>query len=806
MAKYECSVCGFIYNEQSASLKFAELDSCPICGAAKDGFKMLEEDDNAFAGGRVVKLDEIGDMQPGETANPFVIEKRQEFWSKADGVEVEKDPNIETYYNDSSSVISQEEFDKRIQEEKEKAEKATLPYGAGMGAIQRVLGSEGDSDINVDTNNSLNSGFDPSMVQTGNGDQSPPRSEICDNQVVEDKVEDEIAPEEEPVVKEEVAAEEKAAPEEETAPEEAATPEEPVVEEEAAPEVEPAAENNPAPEPEAETESFFDDTVVDENGTEDDVSYAFKDLTAVDEAEEELGSFEEVNVDSEESFFEEVVVNGDMNTEEMHSEILPEDKDGLEEADTFENSSDSIIGEEVFFNEDDEAQSFVFKDINEVEVPEVKEEPVQEESVQEESVQEEPVQEEPVQEESIQEETVQEEPEDTVEVTELQETEAEIEDEIEEEEEESSEIDESIFEIAEAEVLAADAEDSLEEEEDEYIDIPELDEETVEEEILQDEKIAEELEVPATRAAAPIIVINNPDEEDKAVTSDDIEEELPANTEDSDIAYSMLKADMRYDVRYDDNVNELCKQYSVDGDVSNGLENIIILPAQLNPMPLPADADVDIRSVLGQFTDCPIEVPQPFGFTKLFLWGEMIPGREYSKADYEDKALILIKGEDGHIPYTESRKEIKDMVDRARNISEGTPVGIDLIAGRIERDLETAVYAGMDYVIINDVSGVILPYILRRAKNYLNKINSHLEIYVCVNALKDARELAKLIALGADFVFVERGFSLEAVKSIGRELKDIARSTGHDDIYDINMLDICTVDMDIATYTDIAHI
>lgn len=775
MAKYECSVCGFIYNEQSASLKFAELDSCPICGAAKDGFKMLEEDDNAFAGGRVVKLDEIGDMQPGETANPFVIEKRQEFWSKADGVEVEKDPNIETYYNDSSSVISQEEFDKRIQEEKEKAEKATLPYGAGMGAIQRVLGSEGDSDINVDTNNSLNSGFDPSMVQTGNGDQSPPRSEICDNQVVEDKVEDEIAPEEKPVVKEE------AAPEEETAPEEAATPEEAVVKEETAPEVEPAAENNPASEPEAETESFFDDTVVDENGTEDDVSYAFKDLTAVDEAEEELGSFEEVNVDSEESFFEEVVVNGDMNTEEMHSEILPEDKDGLEETDTFENSSDSIIGEEVFFNEDDEAQSFVFKDINEVEVPEVKEEPVQEESVQEE-------------------------PEDTVEVTELQETETEIEDEIEEEEEESSEIDESIFEIAEAEVLAADAEDSLEEKEAEYIDIPELDEETVEEEILQDEKIAEELEVPATRAAAPIIVINNPDEEDKAVTSDDIEEELPANTEDSDIAYSMLKADMRYDVRYDDNVNELCKQYSVDGDVSNGLENIIILPAQLNPMPLPADADVDIRSVLGQFTDCPIEVPQPFGFTKLFLWGEMIPGREYSKADYEDKALILIKGEDGHIPYTESRKEIKDMVDRARNISEGTPVGIDLIAGRIERDLETAVYAGMDYVIINDVSGVILPYILRRAKNYLNKINSHLEIYVCVNALKDARELAKLIALGADFVFVERGFSLEAVKSIGRELKDIARSTGHDDIYDINMLDICTVDMDIATYTDIAHI
>ena len=261
MAKYECSVCGFIYNEASASLKFHELDACPICGADKDGFKLLEEEDTTSSGSRVVKLDEIGDIEPGEQANPFVIEKRQEFWSKADDVEVEKDPNIETYYNDNSSVISQEEYDKRIQEEKEKAEKVTLPYGAGMGAIQRVLGSEGDTDLNIEQD-SLNSGFDPSAVQTGNGDQSPPRSEVRDNEVVE-------------------AEEEKAEDAEE-----------------------PAAEEQPIVEPEAEpvmgdesvdtTESFFDDTVVDENGTEDDVTYAFRDLTAVDNDEEELGSFEEV--------------------------------------------------------------------------------------------------------------------------------------------------------------------------------------------------------------------------------------------------------------------------------------------------------------------------------------------------------------------------------------------------------------------------------------------------------------------------------------------------------------------------------
>ena len=72
-----------------------------------------------------------------------------------------------------------------------------------------------------------------------------------------------------------------------------------------------------------------------------------------------------------------------------------------------QNSSEFKNKNQWLFNEDDEAQSFVFKDINEVEVPEVKEEEVQEEPVQEEPVQEESIQEEAVQEESVQEEAAQ---------------------------------------------------------------------------------------------------------------------------------------------------------------------------------------------------------------------------------------------------------------------------------------------------------------------------------------------------------------------------------------------------------------
>ena len=62
------------------------------------------------------------------------------------------------------------------------------------------------------------------------------------------------------------------------------------------------------------------------------------------------------------------------------------------------------------------------------------------------------------------------------------------------------------------------------------------------------------------------------------------------------------------------------------------------------------------------------------------------------------------------------------------------PVGIDLVAGRIEADLEACVYAKLDFVILNDVSSRILPYALRRARNYLNRVNSKVESVRCDDA------------------------------------------------------------------------
>ncbi len=46
MAKYECEVCSYVYDEEAEGKKWEELSDdwvCPDCGVGKDQFKKLEE-------------------------------------------------------------------------------------------------------------------------------------------------------------------------------------------------------------------------------------------------------------------------------------------------------------------------------------------------------------------------------------------------------------------------------------------------------------------------------------------------------------------------------------------------------------------------------------------------------------------------------------------------------------------------------------------------------------------------------------------------------------------------------------------
>lgn len=52
MARYECGVCGFIYDEEKEGKKWEVLPDdwvCPLCGAVKSSFKRLEEAEPAAA-------------------------------------------------------------------------------------------------------------------------------------------------------------------------------------------------------------------------------------------------------------------------------------------------------------------------------------------------------------------------------------------------------------------------------------------------------------------------------------------------------------------------------------------------------------------------------------------------------------------------------------------------------------------------------------------------------------------------------------------------------------------------------------
>ncbi|MDD3278266.1 MAG: glutamate synthase-related protein [Lachnospiraceae bacterium] len=53
MAKYKCSVCGYIFDEEKEGKPFSELIACPVCKQPAEGFVRLEEDEKD----KVKKLD-----------------------------------------------------------------------------------------------------------------------------------------------------------------------------------------------------------------------------------------------------------------------------------------------------------------------------------------------------------------------------------------------------------------------------------------------------------------------------------------------------------------------------------------------------------------------------------------------------------------------------------------------------------------------------------------------------------------------------------------------------------------------------
>lgn len=209
-------------------------------------------------------------------------------------------------------------------------------------------------------------------------------------------------------------------------------------------------------------------------------------------------------------------------------------------------------------------------------------------------------------------------------------------------------------------------------------------------------------------------------------------------------------------------------------------------------------------------------------------------------------------------PGIETKEDLKNLISQLRFASEGRPIGVKIAAGRIERDLAFCVYAEPDFITIDgrggatgsspkllrDSASVPTIYALHRARKYLDSIHSDISLII-TGGLRVSSDFVKAIAMGADGVAVASaalmamacqqykicgtgmcpmGIAAQDKELRGRlqqeaaaarvanflnvsleELKMFARITGHGDIHEMSVDDLCTISREISEYTDIPH-
>lgn len=205
-----------------------------------------------------------------------------------------------------------------------------------------------------------------------------------------------------------------------------------------------------------------------------------------------------------------------------------------------------------------------------------------------------------------------------------------------------------------------------------------------------------------------------------------------------------------------------------------------------------------------------------------------------------------------------SKEDLRDIVEQLRYASEGRPIGIKIAAGRIEKDLEYCVFAKPDFItidgrggatgaspkIVRDATSVPTIYALHRARKYLDEAGADIDL-VITGGLRVSSDFAKAIAMGADAVAVASAGLIAAAcqqyricgsgncpvgvatqdpelrkrlkvdlsaKRVAnflncsfKELKTFSRITGHENLHDMDISDLCTISREISEYTNIPH-
>lgn len=124
--------------------------------------------------------------------------------------------------------------------------------------------------------------------------------------------------------------------------------------------------------------------------------------------------------------------------------------------------------------------------------------------------------------------------------------------------------------------------------------------------------------------------------------------------------------------------------------------------------------------------------------------------------------------------------DFKEFGDRVRKRTGGIPIGFKIAASHIEDDIQFAMDAGADYIILDGRGGGTgsAPTILRdhinvptipalvRARNFLDKVGAADISLVITGGLRVAEDFAKALMLGADAVAVSNS-ALQAIGCLG---------------------------------------
>lgn len=129
-------------------------------------------------------------------------------------------------------------------------------------------------------------------------------------------------------------------------------------------------------------------------------------------------------------------------------------------------------------------------------------------------------------------------------------------------------------------------------------------------------------------------------------------------------------------------------------------------------------------------------------------------------------------------------EDFSRFADRVRELSGGIPIGFKLSAQHIERDIEFAVAAGADYIILDGRGGgtgaapllfrnhISVPTIpaLARARHYLDKIGASGRVTLIITGgLRTHTDFAKALALGADGVAISNS-AMQAIGCVGARI------------------------------------